>query len=210
MEMTDFRPFRAAYPHDDNLCRRIDGERLTRLIITEFGVLVPEELTEFWSQVGAGYFGQRELFFFDDGEGNIPHSSIIEWNNRSFWAERWPENRPGKLFFFAETCFGEQIGFSSHDGMFSIHLCCMDTAENYLVTQSFQTLFEEVSAERHVFVDTDILEAVRESLGPLPDGMHYAPIISPLLGGSHHPRNFHFEPADVHLITAIAAIRQLG
>lgn len=207
--MTDFLPFRAAYPPDERSCRRIDGERLGRLITAEFGVPVPTELTAFWSEVGAGYFGERELYFFDDGEGDMPRSSILEWNKKAFWAERWPENRPGQLLFFAETCFGEQIGYSSHDDMFSIHLCCMDTAENYLVTQSFQTLFEETLAEPHVFVDADILAAVRESLGPLPDGMHYAPIISPLLGGSDHPRNFHFEPPDVHLITAIAAKQQM-
>lgn len=207
--MTDFQSFREAYPPDDRFCRRIDGERLARLIHDEFGVPVPKELTAFWSEVGTGYFGHRELYFFDDGEGGMPRPSILEWNKRAFWAERWPENRPGQLLFFAETCFGEQIGFSSHDDMFSVHLCCMDTAENYLVTQSFQTLFEETLAESQVFVDADILAAVRETLGPLPEGMHYAPIISPLLGGSDDPRNFHFEPPDVHLITATATNRQL-
>ncbi len=205
--MTDFRPFRAAYPPDERLHRRVDGERLAGLITSEFGGHVPAELIAFWSEMGAGYFGQRELYFFDDGEGGMPRPSIIEWNKKPFWVERWPENRPGQLLFFAETCFGEQIGFSSHDDMFSVHLCCFDTGENYLVTQSFQSLFEEELAKQHVFVDPDILDAVSQALGPLPGGMHYAPIVSLMFGGSDHPSNFHFESPDVHLITAIATLK---
>lgn len=207
--MVDFRPFRAAYPPDDRTHRRVDGERLARLITAEFGGPVPAKLVAFWSEMGVGYFGQRELYFFDDGEGGLPRPSIIEWNKKPFWAERWPEYRPGQLLFFAETCFGDQIGFSSHDDMFSVLLCCFDTGENYLVTQSFQTLFEEELAEPHFIYDPDRLAAIKEKLGPLPDGMHYAPIVPSLLGGSSHPRNYHFETPDVHLMTAIAT-RQIS
>jgi hypothetical protein len=162
----------------------------------------------FWSEMGVGYFGQRELYFFDDGEEGLPRPSIIEWNKKSFWTERWPENRPGQLLFFAETCFGDQIGFSSHDGVFSVQLCCFDTGENFLITQSFPTLFEKVLAEPDVFVALDTLTEVRTRLGPLPDGMHYAPIVPPLLGGSSRPLNYHFETPDVHLITAVAVLKQ--
>jgi hypothetical protein len=206
--MPDFRPFLTAYPPDDRICCPVDGARLARLISSEFGVCVPAELITFWSDIGVGYFGQRELYFFDDGERGFPRSSIIEWNKKAFWEERWPENRPGQLLFFAETCFGEQIGYSRHNDIFSVHLCSFDTAENYLVTQSFQALFEDILAEPHVFVEPTLLSKVRKSLGPLPDGMHYAPIISPLLGGSAHPRNYHFESPDVHLLAAVAAIQQ--
>jgi hypothetical protein len=122
--------------------------------------------------MGAGYFGQRELYFFDDGEGGLPRSSIIEWNKKPFWAERWPGYRPGQLLIFAETCFGDQVGYSSHPDIFSVHLCCFDTAENFLVTQSFRSLFQETLAEQHAFVDPDTLAEVTESLGPLADGMH--------------------------------------
>lgn len=209
--MTDFRSFRAAYPPDDRTHRQVDGERLARLITAEFGGRVPAELVAFWSEMGVGYFGQRELYFFDDGEGGLPRPSIIEWNKKPYWAERWPGYRPGQLLFFAETCFGEQVGYGiTDDNEFAVELCCFDTAENYRVTESFRTLFEEILGEQHVFVDLDVLASVRESLGPLPDGMHYAPIVSPLLGGSSHPRNYHFETPDVHFITAVAILKQSG
>src|SRR5438046_1188706 len=99
--MANFRAFRAAYPPDSRIHRLMDGERLARLITAEFGVRVPAELVAFWSEVGAGYFGQRELYFFDDGEGGMPRPSILEWNKQAFWSQRWPRYRPGQLVFFA-------------------------------------------------------------------------------------------------------------
>ena len=47
-------------------------------------------------------------------------------------------------------------------------------------------------------------------LGELPPGMHYAPILSPLAGGTRDPDNHHFETPNVHLRTSIAMYKALS
>lgn len=75
----------------------------------------------------------------------------------------------------------------------------------YFVGEPFDRLFREVLIRRHALVELSHLKRVRKALGRIPDGKHYATIVSPLLGGTSRTSNWHFETAKVHLVSAAAS-----
>jgi len=47
----------------------LGGPKLAKAVKKQFGIPVPDKLVEFWSEVGAGYFADRELYVFGDQAG---------------------------------------------------------------------------------------------------------------------------------------------
>lgn len=168
----------------------------------ELDVRVPDALASFWRVLGSGYFGRRELYWFGDAGGD--RESLIEWNKKDFWRGVNPPPRGGGALFFAETCFGEQLGFRWIDARCEAVLFIVDTFETFIVCRRFDDLFERVLVDRGAVDDPELTDALIAQLDVVPRGSHYAPIVSPLLGGSRQLGNFHVETANIHFRTAIA------
>jgi len=184
---------------------------LARSIQERFRVTPPPELVSFWREVGSGYFGNRELLFLGDAPTPGQERDVVGWNELPFWNDLFavsPEQ--GRPLFFAETCFGDQLGFRHRDGECSAILLEPDTLQKFVVAEAFSALFSEVLTERFALTDRERLEELQQRLGRIPDGWHYAPIVSPLVGGSDDFDNFHVESAQVHLTTAIATFRSVS
>jgi len=197
-----FNRFLSAFPHDDDF-QRIDAEKLSQKIQEQFDVATPIELLSFWQEVGAGYFADRELFVFPDIPGP-PRGSFLEWNSIDCWQLLFPSPADGGPIFFAETCFGVQVGFRWVDGEPTGYLLDIDSWEAFRLGDRFKDVFEDVLTDRYALTDRDLLRGVRETLPQLASGMHYAPFVSPLVGGRRAPDNYHLETANVHLRTSIA------
>lgn len=188
----------------------LNAIQLSLLIQTEFGIKPPDELVSFWQQVGAGYFGQRILYFFTDSEHEAVRDSLVTWNKKDFWREIYPPAIQGGPIFFAETCFGDQIGFRLVEGQHIYILFCIDTFEAFVIAQSAQALFELLAQDRFALVDEARYNAVSQRLGGLQAGMHYAPLVSPLIGGGKDATGFAIETPNVHFRTALATWQALN
>lgn len=206
-----FGAFLAAYTPEGGNPQPVAVLELARKVEDCFHVAPPPELLSFWREVGAGYFGDRELFFLGDSSSSSQDRDVIGWNQASFWSDLFTISpKQGRPIFFAETCFGDQIGFRYRDGECSAILLEPDTLQQYLLSRSFSSLFSEVLIEPFALTERERLEELRQRLGRVPDGWHYAPIISPLVGGTDDIENIHLESALVHLVTAIATYRSVS
>lgn len=208
MLIPDFTPFQTAFPKDvvSSPSLALD-EGFLSSIEEEFGIDLPDALTQFWIKNGTGYFGDRDLLFFSTRESP---RDIVAWNNLPTWKEIFPEPRHGGPFFFAENCFGDQIGFRHAQGRLLYVLFVLDTCELFLVAEDAGTFFEKILGDKTALIDRELLERVRQHVGPLKPDHHYAPFVTPLLGGSNHESNFHQETARVHVITTIATFKATG
>jgi hypothetical protein len=175
-----------------------------------FGVPVPSDLVAFWREVGCGTFADGELFFF--GRDAIAgRESLVAWNRQPFWKEVMRAPSEGGPVFFAETCFGDQIGFRySSDGACLPVLLALATVELYRMAPDFGQLFPEVLTERYAITDPEHLAAAREGVGALPPGHWYCPIVSALVGGSAKPSNFMAMTPTVFASVTIAEWQALG
>jgi hypothetical protein len=174
-------------------------------ISKEFGCAAPEVLVEFWATIGAGYFGKnRDLYFFGDENVSLPREGLLTWNKRPFFNEIGPPPSRGGPLFFAETCFGVQIGIQRIEGQLAVMFFDVDCYESYILAPDMDSLFSEALADPTAITDPARLQGVTAHLGKLPNGKHYAPIISPLVGGSDDPQNFSVQDPVVHFTTAIA------
>jgi hypothetical protein len=153
--------------------------------------------------VGSGYFAERELFIFGD-ESLAGRDSLLEWNSKNYWRKILPSPIDGGPVFFAENCFGSQLGFRWQEGCATGYFLDVDTCEAFKVSDSLDELFGSVLTDRYALTNPELLVGVRAVVGGLADGMHYAPIVSPLVGGRSIPGNYHLETANVHLRTSIA------
>ena len=106
--------------------------------------------------------------------------------------------------WFAETCFGDQLGIRWEGRKEIPILFSMDTFESFVVADSVRSLFEETLADPFGLIDPVRWESVRRALGPLAESAHYAPVVSPLIGGTASESNFVMIDATVHLRTAMA------
>jgi len=197
MVTTTFDGFRKAFAADPDLRFAIDADETADSLSMTLGIYVPAPLIEFWREVGGGYFGNRTLYVF----GGEAHSrdTVMDWNTREYWARLFPLPRAGGPVFFAETCFGLQIGFRWESGIPVGCILDVDTLTMYRVEGRFDDMLEREFAERQSFLDPDLHAAVAARLGPLKEGMHYAPLVTPLVGGGHDAANYHFEAPDLHL-----------
>ena len=117
---------------------------------------------------------------------------------------RFCPGKEGGPIFFAENCFGNQLGFRWHDGRAIGYLLDVDTFEAFTAAETLAHLFDDVLINRYALTDPRLLAGVRDLLGTVPDDTHYAPLVSPLVGGRLVPQNYQLETANVHLRTSIA------
>jgi hypothetical protein len=209
--LTQFNEVLRAFP-PNRAIDGVDAQSLAEEVRERFKIEVPPILMDFWTRIGGGYFADRELFVFSD-RAISGRDSVITWNSLNFWAKVFPPPKDGGPLFFAETCFGMQLGFRWDNGVPIGYLLDVDTLEAFRVADNLGELFSHVLADRYAFTDPSLLTGTREKLGLLPEGMHYAPIVSPLAGGQLATENYHLETPNVHLRTSIAtweAIRGLS
>lgn len=189
MKKPPFQPFLAAFPPHRPI--PVDAVGLAAEVRSALGVQAPPQLVEFWGEVGCGPFGGGELYFFGQGGPADLREGLVAWNNRPFWRELFPPPKEGGPVFFAETCFGDQLGFRHAEGGRCVPvLLSVATVELFRMAEGFDRLFEEVLVERFAVTDPEHLEAARRGAGPLPEGQWYCPVVSPLFGGSASPTNF--------------------
>lgn len=199
-----FEKFIVAYPPELVKKEPIDVDQMSRFVETELGVSLPREVKSFWDTVGSGYFGSRVLYVFGDGFIVQPRDSFQDWNKKDFWPSVYPAPKDGGPVFFAETCFGDQLGFRWEGTTCVYVLFCIDTFEGFALSKSGSQLFGNLLAEKYALLDEDCFRTAFQHLGPLETGMHYAPIVSPMLGGGSNAGNFCFETPNVHFRTSIA------
>jgi hypothetical protein len=206
MSLNSFQKFLEIFPPEQESHALVEVSKLVQAIESEYGIAVPRDLISLWEEVGSGYFGKKEIYVFGTVEG-MARESFLEWNNKDFWRDVYPLPKDGAPLFFAETCFGDQIGFRWDGENCVIVLFAVDTFEAFVLANSIEDLFLNVLSNRYALVDEQRLNGVWKSLGDLPDGMHYAPIISPMLGGTGELSNFAVETPNVHLRTAVATFK---
>jgi len=201
---TTFEKFIAAFPIVEEGHCTVDAQKLVKEIKKVFDIDIPQSLQNFWQELGAGYFGKHDLYFFGDGRKSMERDSLIEWNKKDFWHEIYPPQNKGGPLFFAENSFGEQIGFRYERSKFITIIFIVDSFESFVLSDEIEDLFDKVLIDRYSLVEKERLDGVNKRLGILKKGMHYAPILSPLLGGTGNPENYHFETPNVHFRTSIA------
>lgn len=199
-----FSSFRKTFVPVSGEHQQVDGQPLAANIERLFGMRVPKILADFWDEVGTGYFADRELYLFGQGHF-LGREGLVEWNSKEIWRTVYAPPSQGGPLFFAETCFGMQLGLLWEADEVTGYLLDLDTLAAYRVAKSCEELLQNVLSERFVFSDPELLAVMRTHLGLQPNGMHYAPIVSPLFGGTLSPENHHLEPANVHLQTSIAS-----
>lgn len=204
-----FDLFLRAFPHQNQSGCGAEAEFLAAEIPRRFGVEVPEIIVELWSHLGSGYFADGELYVFG-ALAPAHRESVVTWNISDFWRRIFPAPTNGGPVFFAETCFGTQIGFRWEKGTAVGCALDVDALELFRLSNSLDELFSCVLADRYALTDPELLRGVVDRLGPLPEGMHYAPIVSPLVGGALAVSNYEIETRNVHLRTSIATWEAIG
>jgi hypothetical protein len=188
MPESRFDRFLAAFP--PHRLRPVDAGSLVAEVRAAFGVDVPPDLAAFWGEVGSGPFADGELYVFGR-DADEARESIADWNRQAFWRDVLPAPSGGGPLFFAETCFGDQLGFRyRQDGTCIPVLFALATVELFVMASDFGRLFPEVLTDRFAVLDPEHLAAARQGVGPLSAGQWYCPIVSPLVGGSARPHNF--------------------
>src|SRR5687768_12541077 len=113
----------------------VDEAQLVSYCETQLGVRVPAEVCALWKEIGSGYFGNRVLYVFGDEARAQPRDSFVTWNTKDFWKLVYPAPSLGGPVFFAETCFGDQLGFRWQDGDCLYVLLAIDTFEAFVVAR---------------------------------------------------------------------------
>ena len=201
--MSNFNIFLKSFPKSEKHNYPVNIELAKECITDYFKIVVPDSLLEFWDRVGSGYFGANDLYFFGDGSVQMPRESIFEWNNRKFWHSIYPKPKDGGPFFFAETCFGDQIGFRYENDKIIILLFVIDIFESFVLSHDFDHFFSGVLNDKYALVEPSLLNSVNKKFGHVTDGMHYSPIISPMIGGNLDSDNFTMETPSIHFAQAI-------
>ncbi|TAL21348.1 MAG: hypothetical protein EPO01_11445 [Aquabacterium sp.] len=199
-----FDGFLKAFPVEEKT-QKVNVSVLKDYIEGFCGVMIPPQLLTFWEMIGCGYFGRRSIYFFGS-EPDAPRESLQDWNGKDFWRKIYPPAIDGGPVFFAETCFGDQLGFRWDDGRCKFLLFCVDTFDAFVVATDGRELFDVLLTDQYALMDERRYLEVRSKLGGLEAGMHYAPIVSPVLGGSGEAINFAFEKPNAHFRTALATI----
>jgi len=200
--------FLSTFPPEGSAPIPVNHDQLTSFTTKHLRVEVPQELQSFWRNVGSGYFGDRALHVF--GSATQHRDSYDIWNTKDFWPEIYPPPEHGGPVFFAETCFGAQLGFRWENGQCIYVLFVIDTFEAFRVASTGDELFEHVLSDRFALMDEAHWAGATQRFGTLSAGMHFAPIVSPLVGGTGSPGNLCQESANVHFRTAIATYRAVN
>jgi len=183
-----FDGFLAAFPPQHR--RPVAAAALAADVRAAFGIDCPPDLVAFWQEVGCGSFAEGELYFFGR-DADETRESLADWNRQPFWREVLPPPQEGGPVYFAETCFGDQLGFRYRpDGACIAVLFTLATVELFVVAPEFGRLFPEVLTDRFAVTDPEQLAAAKQGVGVLAPGQWYCPIVSPLVGGSAQPHNY--------------------
>lgn len=196
-----FKPFLAAYPPVPGQTRKLDGVSLAEAVEEHFHVAVPDVLQLFWLQVGAGSFGDGELYFFGDAASELAGPEVIAWNSAEWWRRVYPTPEKGAPFFFAQTAFGAQLGYRWQAKVAVPELLIPDTMEVFVLGRDVDELLGELLVARGALCDAERLARAYQHCGVLPVGHHYVPDVSPLRGGNDDL--FHVATAEGHVEAAI-------
>jgi hypothetical protein len=199
-----FRSFMAAYPPVEGMTRQLDGVSLAEVIEERFGIDVPGTLQFFWLRVGAGAFGDSELFVFGDDEAGLPGPRLLEWNAAAPWLAVYPEPSKGGPFYFAQTPFGDQLGFRWEKGVALPELFVPETVESFVLAADLDELLCDLLVTPGALCDSEKLAHARSQLGSIPPDKHYVPDST---YNGHSADTFHVEPAEAHLAAAISRRR---
>lgn len=202
-----FRSFLAAYPPVEGMTRQLDGVSLAEAIEERFSVDVPGALQFFWLRVGAGAFGDGELYIFGDEAAGLPEPRLLEWNAAALWRPVYPEPKKGGPFYFAQTPFGDQLGFRWENGIALPELFLPDTVESFVLAADLDELLCDLLVTPGALCDSDKLARVRAQLGPIQAGRHYVVDTSP---NGKPTGGYHLESADAHLAWAISKWRPVA
>jgi hypothetical protein len=194
-----FRSFLDAYPPTKGLTRPLDGVSVAEAVEERFGIDVPGALQFFWLRVGAGMFGDGELYIFGDESAWLPEPQLIQWNALAPWRPVYPEPRKGGPFYFAQTAFGDQLGFRWENKVALPELFMPETVESFVLAADLEELLCELLVTPGALCEAERLTAARTQLGPIPPGKHFVPV--PSSNGS--APSYRVEPAEVHLAGAI-------
>jgi hypothetical protein len=187
MAESRFEAFLAAFPPQRR--RPVDATALAADVRTAFRIDCPPDLVAFWQEIGCGSFADGELYVFGRDAGE-ERESLADWN-RQAWREVLPAPQDGGPVYFAETCFGDQLGFRyRRDGVCIPVLFALATVELFVMAPEFGRLFPDVLTDRFAATDPEHLAAAKQGVGVLPPGQWYCPIVSPLVGGSAQPHNY--------------------
>lgn len=208
--MARFRRLLDKYKTNPNEHRPVNGDELAIAIQSRFGIAVPTVLVDFWTECGVGYFGEHDLYFFGNPPEDMPRDSIIEWNSKDFWSQLFPPPAEGGPFFFGETCFGRQIGFVLEDQRYKGYLFDVDTMKSYHIADPLDLVFTDVLPAKFPIFNKELYAHFISEGHPVESGMHYAPIVSLLVGGAFEPANYHQEAPNVHLRTTIATWEKIS
>jgi hypothetical protein len=125
------------------------------------------------------------------------------------WRDLFPPPSQGGPVFIAETCFGDQLGFRWDGDRCLFILFSMDLFDSFVLSESPDGFFSDVLGRRGSILEEEVLGGVKRRLGRVRDGMHYVPIVSPMVGGSARPDNYILGRRRVHLVDSIALFRSL-
>jgi hypothetical protein len=195
-----FGPFLGAYPPARGLTRPLDGVAVAEKVEQKFGIDVPGALQFFWLRVGAGVFGDGEIYVFGDERAWLPEPQLMEWNSMAPWRAVYPEPKQGGPFYFAQTAFGDQLGYRWENGVALPELFLAETVESFVLATDLEELLCELLCEPGALVETDKLAAARAQLGPIPPGKHF---VSDLSSNGGPSSTYHVESAEAHLKGAI-------
>ncbi|MNM39929.1 hypothetical protein D3C81_507190 [compost metagenome] len=204
-----FLKFKNAFPRSEREKIAVDSSIISLFSRDILGVDLPADIASFFDELGGGYFGGNDLYFFCDGKEEMSRDSFQEWNGKDFWRDIFPPSADGGPVFFAETSFGDQIGYRLVDGEYIYIIFLIDAFESFVIAKNGSELFENVLTERFALVDERRLIGMEKNYGRLKEGMHFAPIVSPLLGGKGNVENFCMETPNVHFRTAIATFKSI-
>jgi hypothetical protein len=198
-----FRSFLDAYPPVKGLTRPLDGVSVAEKVEEMFGIDVPGALQFFWLRVGAGMFGDGELYVFGDESSLIPEPELLQWNTLAPWRPIYPEPRKGGPFYFAQTAFGDQLGFRWENKVALPELFLPETLESFVLAADLEELLCDLLVTPGALCESDRLVRARGDAGPISPGRHYVP---DRVNGKPSGR-FHVEGAEAHMSAAVARWR---
>lgn len=165
----------------------------------EFDILLPAELKNLLSELGAGYSKNQELLIFGGQDSSRP---LIEWNREIIKIGIFPPPIEGGPVFIAENCIGVQYGFRIENSGMIFIMFDPNAFESYVIANTSNEFINEIISDDELVTLNHGIYSILKEKGPLKAGYHLAPFISPMLGGSLDPNNWSIAPARAHIFTS--------
>lgn len=175
-------------------------------VLRHFHITLPDDLCGLLKRVGAGYSTQQELLVF--GSERSPRS-LVEWNHAISHLGIYPKPQNGGPLWLAENCIGMQYGVRKEGDQWIYIAFDPHTFETYKLANDAATFMVILFSDSELVALAGEIYPIREALGALHSTQHYAPYVSPLLGGSMNPSNWSIAPARVHLVLCYEEFKAL-